>query len=154
MQLYTLHGDGTIRTRRFLNGLPFYGVPFYLWDNETVLTTVSGGRAVGVGVVQGFQQLFVIDPTHVTTMWETTAYSNTWTGLFDFTQGLPVGIDLRDPLRRGTSADALKTLIASTWTRRADRGAEERLKLGERTPLVQIGRLREDPHLEMHTRGG
>jgi cyclic pyranopterin phosphate synthase len=64
------------------------------------------------------------------------------------------GLDLRGPLRRGASADELKALIASTWTRRADRGAEERLKLRERTPLVQIGRLREDPHLEMHTRGG
>jgi cyclic pyranopterin phosphate synthase len=64
------------------------------------------------------------------------------------------GIDLRSPLRRDASANELKALIASTWTRRADRGAEERLKLRERTPLVQIGRLREDPHLEMHTRGG
>ncbi|PYN13557.1 MAG: cyclic pyranopterin phosphate synthase MoaA [Candidatus Rokuibacteriota bacterium] len=64
------------------------------------------------------------------------------------------GIDLRGPLRGGATADDLKALIASAWTRRADRGAEERLKLRERTPLVQIGRLREDPHLEMHTRGG
>src|SRR5437762_641654 len=64
------------------------------------------------------------------------------------------GIDLRGPLRGAATADDLKALIASAWTRRADRGAEERLKLRERTPLVQIGRLREDPHLEMHTRGG
>ena len=64
------------------------------------------------------------------------------------------GIDLREPLRRGASADELKTLIAGAWGRRADRGAELRLRLRDRTPLVQIGRLREDPHLEMHTRGG
>src|SRR5438445_12307838 len=64
------------------------------------------------------------------------------------------GVDLRGPLRRGAPVDELKALVASTWTRRADRGAEERLKLRERSPLVQIGRLREDPHLEMHTRGG
>jgi GTP 3',8-cyclase len=64
------------------------------------------------------------------------------------------GVDLRGPLRRGASRDELQALIAGAWGRRADRGAEERLRLRDRTPLVQIGRLREDPHLEMHTRGG
>ncbi|HYS19424.1 MAG TPA: GTP 3',8-cyclase MoaA [Candidatus Binatia bacterium] len=64
------------------------------------------------------------------------------------------GIDLRGPLRRGASRDELSALIVSAWGRRADRGAEERLRLRDRSPLVQIGRLREDPHLEMHTRGG
>jgi GTP 3',8-cyclase len=64
------------------------------------------------------------------------------------------GVDLRGPLRRGASRDGLSALITGAWSRRADRGAEERLRLRDRTPLVQIGRLREDPHLEMHTRGG
>jgi cyclic pyranopterin phosphate synthase len=64
------------------------------------------------------------------------------------------GVDLRGPLRRGASRDELSALITGAWSRRADRGAEERLRLRDRTPLVQIGRLREDPHLEMHTRGG
>ena len=64
------------------------------------------------------------------------------------------GVDLRGPLRRGASRDELQALIGGAWGRRADRGAEERLRLRDRTPLVQIGRLREDPHLEMHTRGG
>ena len=64
------------------------------------------------------------------------------------------GVDLRGPLRGGASRDELQALIAGAWGRRADRGAEERLGLRDRTPLVQIGRLREDPHLEMHTRGG
>jgi len=64
------------------------------------------------------------------------------------------GVDLREPLRRGGSRDELKALIVAGWKRRADRGAEQRLRLRDRTPLVQIGRLREDPHLEMHTRGG
>ena len=64
------------------------------------------------------------------------------------------GIDLREPLRHGGSRDELKALIVDGWKRRADRGAEQRLRLRDRTPLVQIGRLREDPHLEMHTRGG
>ena len=64
------------------------------------------------------------------------------------------GVDLRGPLRRGASRDELSALISGAWSRRADRGAEERLRLRDRTPLVQIGRLRQDPHLEMHTRGG
>ena len=64
------------------------------------------------------------------------------------------GVDLRGPLRRGASRDELSALITGAWSRRTDRGAEERLRLRDRTPLVQIGRLRADPHLEMHTRGG
>jgi cyclic pyranopterin phosphate synthase len=64
------------------------------------------------------------------------------------------GVDLRGPFRRGASPEELRELIAGGWRRRADRGAEERLALRERTPLVQIARLKEDPHMEMHTRGG
>jgi len=65
-----------------------------------------------------------------------------------------IGTDLRGPLRAGASKDELKALIIPTWQRRADRGAEERLAVVDRAPLVQIGELRKDPHLEMHTRGG
>jgi cyclic pyranopterin phosphate synthase len=64
------------------------------------------------------------------------------------------GIDLRTPLRAGASRDDIRALIASTWQRRQDRGAEERQELRFRGVLVQIEGLREDPHLEMHTRGG
>jgi len=64
------------------------------------------------------------------------------------------GVDLRGPLRRGASRDELAALITGAWNRRTDRGAEARLRLRDRSPLVQIGRLRADPHLEMHTRGG
>jgi cyclic pyranopterin phosphate synthase len=67
------------------------------------------------------------------------------------------GVDLRTPLRDGVSREALKALIASGWTRRRDRGAEERKDLeviGVRGVLVQVEGLRRDPHLEMHTRGG
>jgi cyclic pyranopterin phosphate synthase len=64
------------------------------------------------------------------------------------------GTDLRGPLRRGASRDELKALIVPTWERRRDRGAEERLAERERGPLLQVGELRKDPHLEMHTRGG
>jgi GTP 3',8-cyclase len=64
------------------------------------------------------------------------------------------GIDLRGPLRGGATNVQLKALITGGWTARTDRGAEDRLALGQRTPLVQIGGLKRDPHLEMHTRGG
>jgi cyclic pyranopterin phosphate synthase len=64
------------------------------------------------------------------------------------------GIDLGRALRRGMSRDALAGMIASPWRARADRGAEDRLAMAERRPLVQLGELRRDPHLEMHTRGG
>jgi cyclic pyranopterin phosphate synthase len=64
------------------------------------------------------------------------------------------GTDLRKPLRAGASEDALRELIRDGWQGRRDRGAEERLALRDRSPLIQIARLKEDPHLEMHTRGG
>ena len=64
------------------------------------------------------------------------------------------GTDLRKALRGGASRDELKSLIVPAWEARADRGAEQRLALAERRPLVQIGELKRDPHLEMHTRGG
>ncbi len=64
------------------------------------------------------------------------------------------GIDLRGPLRGGAGPDELKALITGGWRARTDRGAEDRLALGNRQPLVQIGGLKRDPHLEMHTRGG
>lgn len=64
------------------------------------------------------------------------------------------GVDLRGPLRRGASTDELKDLITGRWQARTDRGAEERLSLRHRSPLIQIAELKRDPHLEMHTRGG
>jgi cyclic pyranopterin phosphate synthase len=64
------------------------------------------------------------------------------------------GTDLRRALRSGASADEIKALIVPAWQRRRDRGAEERLRAHERTPLVDAAHLRKDPHLEMHTRGG
>jgi len=64
------------------------------------------------------------------------------------------GIDLRGPFRRGARPEELAALIADAWGRRTDRGAEQRLAVRERSPLVQIAHLKADPHLEMHTRGG
>jgi cyclic pyranopterin phosphate synthase len=57
-------------------------------------------------------------------------------------------------LRAGASREDLTRLVTTTWRQRADRGAEQRLTLAERRPLVQIGELKRNPHLEMHTRGG
>lgn len=64
------------------------------------------------------------------------------------------GTDLRRPLRAGASSAELCHLIETVWRSRADRGAEERLALHDRSPLVSADALRRDPHLEMHTRGG
>jgi cyclic pyranopterin phosphate synthase len=64
------------------------------------------------------------------------------------------GLDLRGLLRGGYSNADLARLIGSAWQARRDRGAEERLAVKDRRPLVQIGELRAKPHLEMHTRGG
>ncbi len=65
-----------------------------------------------------------------------------------------IGTDLRAALRGGASRDALVDLIAARWGRRDDRGAEERLTERHRGALVPANELRDDPHLEMHTRGG
>jgi cyclic pyranopterin phosphate synthase len=65
------------------------------------------------------------------------------------------GLDLRAPLRDGASDDALRELVEDAWTDRVDRGAEERLRLKDgRKPLALADELRENPHMEMHTRGG
>ena len=65
------------------------------------------------------------------------------------------GLDLRAPLRAGASSDTLREIIAAGWRGRSDRGAEERVALGERRAFVPVqDLLRKDPHLEMHTRGG
>jgi len=64
------------------------------------------------------------------------------------------GTDLRKGVRRGIPREEMKAMIRSRWRARSDRGAEERLAVGERRPLIQIAELKRDPHLEMHTRGG
>ena len=56
-----------------------------------------------------------------------------------------------------SQAEELEALIVQGWARWRDRGAEERKdreSIGHRGVLVQIEGLRQDPHLEMHTRGG
>ncbi|MBK7858725.1 MAG: GTP 3',8-cyclase MoaA [Archangiaceae bacterium] len=65
------------------------------------------------------------------------------------------GTDLKTPLRAGASAGELEALVRGVWSARRDRGAEERLALSAaRAPLRAPQELHDDPHLEMHTRGG
>ncbi|MQA29502.1 MAG: GTP 3',8-cyclase MoaA [Luteitalea sp.] len=64
------------------------------------------------------------------------------------------GIDLRAALRGGATPEEIREIIARGWQNRDDRGAEVRLGMGERRAFVPIASLRQDPHLEMHTRGG
>ncbi len=64
------------------------------------------------------------------------------------------GIDLRQMVRGGASREEIASRISSVWRERNDRGAELRAATGHRGVLVGIEQLRQDPHLEMHTRGG
>lgn len=64
------------------------------------------------------------------------------------------GVDLAAPLRGGTSDAELSAMIHGGWRDREDRGAEVRRALPDRGVLVPLGRLRADPRLEMHVRGG
>jgi cyclic pyranopterin phosphate synthase len=64
------------------------------------------------------------------------------------------GLDLRTPLRRGDSDEAIAAMIAGAWRARRDRGAEERASVGDRGAFIPADMLRARPHLEMHTRGG
>ena len=64
------------------------------------------------------------------------------------------GVNLAQPLRSGASRQELRALVEATWRGRTDRGAEDRLALRDRAALVPLTTLRQDPHLEMHTRGG
>jgi len=74
-------------------------------------------------------------------MWFTCLYAET-------------GTDLRRLVRAGASDEDLRTKIIEVWAARRDRGAEVRAGMEERTPLAEQTSLRENPHLEMHTRGG
>ena len=64
------------------------------------------------------------------------------------------GTDLRRPLRDGVGPDQLQDLITSIWQTRTDRGAEDRLTSEDRSSLIPVETLQNQPHLEMHPRGG
>ena len=58
------------------------------------------------------------------------------------------------PRLRAAGAGAAARQVLDLWEGRTDRGAEERAGLDHRGVLVDAGALRDEPHLEMHTRGG
>jgi len=64
------------------------------------------------------------------------------------------GLDLRGQLRAGASPQELIEILNARWVRRADRGAEERLAMRNRSVYLPVDTLKADPHLEMHKRGG
>ncbi len=64
------------------------------------------------------------------------------------------GIDLRGPLRAGTTPTELASRLTQAWHARADRGAELRAAERERGIYIPASTLKGNPHLEMHTRGG
>ncbi|HEY7862246.1 MAG TPA: GTP 3',8-cyclase MoaA [Thermoanaerobaculia bacterium] len=64
------------------------------------------------------------------------------------------GLDLRGPLRAGASDEEIAGLLAGGWGGRTDRGAEQRLALRGARAAAPVEELRQDPHREMHTRGG
>ena len=64
------------------------------------------------------------------------------------------GTDLRRPLREKASDEELLELLRTGWASREDRGAELRKEVALREVLVKPDKLKKDPHLEMHTRGG
>ncbi|MBL8729333.1 MAG: GTP 3',8-cyclase MoaA [Planctomycetes bacterium] len=64
------------------------------------------------------------------------------------------GTDLRELLRTGADDAALRARLTEVWQGRRDRGAEVRAALPDRRALAEAASLRQNPHLEMHTRGG
>jgi GTP 3',8-cyclase len=74
-------------------------------------------------------------------MWFTCLYAET-------------GTDLRSVVRSATTDDEIRNKLIEVWSRRRDRGAEIRAGMPDRSPLAEQSSLRDNPHLEMHTRGG
>jgi len=64
------------------------------------------------------------------------------------------GMNLAALLRGGVSREELVERLRARWSGREDRGAEERLAKHERGAFKERAELEDDPHLEMHTRGG
>jgi GTP 3',8-cyclase len=66
----------------------------------------------------------------------------------------PRGLDLRGPLRTGADDTCVRELVTARWRERDDQGAERRLAVTTRLPLLGPGDLQGDPRFQMHTRGG
>ena len=61
-----------------------------------------------------------------------------------------LGHDLRSRLRGGDTPEQLAAFVREVWTGRTDRGAEDRLAEEERLAPA----AGDEPHVQMHTRGG
>lgn len=84
MQLYTVHTDGQIRTRRKLKTWNAN------WESQKLLGTFSGARAIAASDNEGFQQIFLITDSDVQTNWEVSSpSSDQWSGWGSFSDGLP-----------------------------------------------------------------
>ncbi|MCL2625279.1 MAG: GTP 3',8-cyclase MoaA [Cystobacterineae bacterium] len=64
------------------------------------------------------------------------------------------GLDLKKELRAGKTHAQLQQRIASFWEQRREKGAEQRLLQENRKAFKTEKELLENPHLEMHKRGG
>ena len=64
------------------------------------------------------------------------------------------GLDLKKELRAGKTQLELQQTISSFWQQRTEKGAEQRLLLQDRAAFKTEKELLENPHLEMHKRGG
>ena len=64
------------------------------------------------------------------------------------------GTDLRSILRGPTGASGVEDMLRHVWQNRRDQSAIERSQLANRHAWVSVERLRLEPRLEMHTRGG
>jgi cyclic pyranopterin phosphate synthase len=64
------------------------------------------------------------------------------------------GVDLRTPLRTGCTDEDLRRMITDGWQERRAQGAVDRQLIESRGTAVELSLLKQDPHLEMHTRGG
>ena len=65
-----------------------------------------------------------------------------------------IGTDLRRLLRQDGGEAELRRVFEDTWRLREDEGAVNRAQEPERSAWVSVDRLRKEPRLEMHTRGG
>jgi cyclic pyranopterin phosphate synthase len=66
----------------------------------------------------------------------------------------PTGLDMRTHLRSADDDETIHGVIKTHWQARRDQGAVERLNHAQRGQWVSVEALRQNPHLEMHTRGG
>lgn len=91
VQLYTVHSNGAVRTRRKLNTWNA------AWQAETSLGTVTGAHAIAASDTGGFQQIFVATSSGLQTKWEINGpSSNQWSSFVNFADGLPTGLTLLD----------------------------------------------------------